>query len=103
MNLYASLTDAELSQAESGAYRATLRLFDQAQAVFNEMAALPSTWSKEYKALQRTAASLMAAGREQSELHTELTAEVRTRRGDSPEVPQEDTDRFTASLGNFSA
>ncbi len=79
MNAYASLTDQELDLLSLKIYRAATRLFDTASALFAEMSQSAS-WTPDYDGMSARARLLMAAGREQNELHSETVAEIRARR-----------------------
>jgi hypothetical protein len=90
----AVLTDTELSERSERVYRAVVRLFDAATVIFGQMSQT-QTWTPEYEEMKRRSAVLMAAGREQNQLHGEISQIIRERR--------EEADlraRIGAALGN---
>jgi hypothetical protein len=77
--MYATLTDTELSQLSTTAYRAGIRFYTAASELFTRMASLRPR-SDEYEQLNRRAAVLLSAGREQSQLYDDTRAEQAGRR-----------------------
>ena len=69
----APLAKNELAILAASVYRATVRTFDAVQNIHAEMAATPATYSQRWQDLKVKSAALMAVGREQSELHTDLS------------------------------
>jgi hypothetical protein len=95
VNQYAALTDAELHELSEVTYRGTIRLFTAASEIFTSMSQVAS-WTPEYESMQRTAGTLMAAGREQSELGSDVTAEMRERRA---EAARQERAAFATAMG----
>jgi hypothetical protein len=69
--MYATLTDTELGQLSTLAYRAGIRFYTAASEIFTRMGSLRPR-SDEYEQLNRRAAVLLSAGREQSDLYSEI-------------------------------
>jgi hypothetical protein len=80
--IFAKLDDTELYNLSTSVYHGVTRLFDAATAIFGQMSQT-QTWVPEYDQMQRRAAVLMAAGREQNQLFSEITDETRARRAEA--------------------
>ena len=78
MNQLARLSDQELLELIERVYRAVTSLFGAAQGVLTGMSQT-ATWLPVYDEMERNAAVLLAAGREQNELYRELAAMQRGR------------------------
>lgn len=76
--MFDQLTDDELESLSIRVYHAVTNLFTSASAIFASMAQT-STWIPEYDDMRARAAVLMAAGREQEQLLSEITDEARDR------------------------
>jgi hypothetical protein len=71
-------TYPELRALRETLYRATLRLYERATAIFNEMAQM-ATWTTAYAEMNLQAGVIMAAAGEQSALFAEVGAEMSKR------------------------
>ena len=84
--MYASLTSSELAELQDAAYRAVIRLYDKARAIYAEMSGIGDAdhvadfHRDPYTSMKRNASLIMAAARDAGELHTEILAEARERR-----------------------
>lgn len=79
MNQLSQLSGTELEELSIRIYHATIKFFDEAQATFGKMMKIP-TWNPVYDDMRAQAADLMAAGREQGQLHSEIVGFIRALR-----------------------
>lgn len=95
---FTSLTDQELAHLGDRVYRATCRLFDAASALHLQMAQTATTVPA-YREMERSSQVLMAAGREQNELYSDILRVTRERRDRRAQA--EVHKRIAAAVGNF--
>jgi hypothetical protein len=76
---FSQLSGTELEELSIRVYHATIKFFDEAQAIFGRMMKVP-TWNPVYDDMRAQAAALMSAGREQGQLHSELVSFIRAAR-----------------------
>jgi hypothetical protein len=79
VNQLSQLSGTELEELSIRIYHATVKFYDQASAIFSEMLAIP-TWTPVYDDMRAQAGVLIAAGREQKQLHDELVGFIRSSR-----------------------